>query len=1138
MAFTRDGTRLVTGGASRGASVVVWDVKTGERLLGIHGAGFVSSLAISPDGKRIASTGHTGRLGENPTPRTVVWDAHTGKELFAITNEHTGERPCVAFSPDGKRLATGTLVGKGENAVGGVQFWDPRTGAKIGEPLIGPSEGFGQLTFSPDGKTLAAASWGRETFVVLWDVETRQKRAVLGTRRGSQLIRSLAFSPDSSRLAWVTGNEWTPGIAEHLLWDAATGQRIGSLRTDDRLAWVAFAVNGASLATVSLDGDFRMWKLPALEKASGFGVEFRFPTMVPSAALSPDGKALFLGTGSPHALAPLAADLGTIRIFDALTGRERLAPEKEAQRARDEAAEAARLAAGIKTRMQREEQEKQQLAKLSPEARTRLERADRHAAYLRYALEINLAHQAIERGQLAAARTLLEQHIPRPAEPDLRGFEWHHLWRQCQFHQGALQQRDSICASWQGSGPRLSPDGKTLAVATVEHDVNLWDVARGKQFATLRMPGPIWHLAFSPDSKALLTAGGKDRRPLLRLPASPKKDDPSAREASLWEVSTGKRLTKFDSSKVAVGCVAFTADGKSVAIGDWQGSVHVHDTASGKLSASFAVDIDWAEALAFSPDGKELAVGGLTGRLVIWNLATREPLTLREGKPNIPISSLQFDRSGTTLYVTEGNWPDNYASRRWSRDRLGTWTATREWKQVHRLALSPSGKRLALSGWHGIVQWDESEDREIGRIVPRVTGEGLDSELAFAPDSKTLLVHAHDIRGQPEYILFDADTGRRLDALDIPLSLLNPSLIHLDTGGRMTAIGGDRGNGKRMLTVLRATLGQAVRTRRFDEPQTAARITSLAFSPDGERLAVSNSASLFVWDWRTDKQSKTQQFGNQPISSVRFSASGTAVLSADPSGVGIWDSDTLKQKARIKAYSGSIGADGKTVYVARGEHTVEHFAAEDGKPIPALASRDAGQPDRAEDLRSGSVFPSPAGKWVVGPGPILFDAAAGKEIKRWLRNPVPVHFLFTADEKSLLTTDPKGTLTILNLPELTERHVVPQGGIALALSPDSRTALVRQDNGRLVLFDVISGTTHGALSSSSGEVGQVVFTPDGKSLVLGCTDGTLRFCCPVTGAQRLSLRAHGGPITALAISTDTSTLASGSDETVSVRPVR
>jgi len=822
-------------------------------------------------------------------------------------------------------------------------------------------------------------------------------------------------------------------------------------------------------------------------------------------------------------------------MFDIANGRERLSPEKEVQRAKDEADEALRLAASMKARIQREEKERQELASLSPAIRSKMERASATASNLHYAMHLNQAEQAIEHGDLPAAKALLEQHIPRAANSDLRTFEWHYLWQQCQFQKLELEQQEAICASWQGAQPRLSPDGKTVAVTTVEHEVNLWDAATGKQYATLKMPGSVWHVAFSPDSKYVMTTGGKDRNPLKTYPPTPENDDPSSREAMLWEVNTAKRMAKFDGSKIAIACIAIADDGKAAAIGDWQGTVRVYAVPSGKMTASLQCGADAVNTLAFSPDGAQLAIGGLKGTLHLWELVTGKETKLDQNKDKKPINSIQFDRRGKSVYVTSGDWSNNYAIRRWVRNELNQWTQTREWKQAHRLAMSPNGMRLAISGWHGIALWDEAEDREVARIVPRVSGDGLDSQIAFAPDGKTLLVHAHRIRGQPEYALFDAESGGRLRAADKLLSEYDAAIIHLQNSGKFTAVAGARNGRERSQVLLHTTLGPAARSRKYDEPRDIASILSLAFSPDGQRLAVSNHASVFVWHLQSDDQRKIFQSNIRPVRTVQFSADGKSVLSSDPSGVKIWDADTSRQRAHIKANYGSIGADGASVFVTKGEHTISVFAAGDGKANGSMSPMGVKRPTKDESTPDqGNVITSAGGKYVIGLGPLRFDATAKKELKRWTRDPIPLRFNFTPDEKTLVTTDRKGTLTVWELPELKERHIVPKGGVALALSPNNQTAVLAQDNGAIVLFDLVFGITLARLDGMSASIEQITFSPNGKSLATGNSDATLRFWCPLTGAQRLILRLHSGAATSMAFSPDGTMLATGSDATVTV----
>jgi WD40 repeat protein len=201
-AFSPDGRRLARPTTDR--KVLLWDTSAGRAAFSFPApAGrWACGVAFSPDGKLLAaSSGNFNDYRDSRPADIAVWDTATGKEVHTLKG-HRNDVDAVAFSPDGKRLASG-----GRDAV--LKLWDVDAGTQVRE-FKGHTGIIQCLAFSPDGKTLASGSWDQS--VRLWDLATGRQVLALDERRGG--LRGVQSSPDGNRVVAVGGDN-----AVHV-WDA------------------------------------------------------------------------------------------------------------------------------------------------------------------------------------------------------------------------------------------------------------------------------------------------------------------------------------------------------------------------------------------------------------------------------------------------------------------------------------------------------------------------------------------------------------------------------------------------------------------------------------------------------------------------------------------------------------------------------------------------------------------------------------------------------------------------------------------------------------------------------------------------------------------------------------------------------
>jgi RNA polymerase sigma factor (sigma-70 family) len=216
LAFSPDGKWVaVAGGGATGANasggtIALYDRATGELRRELRGhLTAVVELTFAPDSQTLFSRGQvhfglrSGDPGDDERKHVRAWDVATGKQRRSIGD---GSYPnAMTLAPDGRTVA---VVGRSERT---VFLLEALTGGQRGEVTADKNNMTFEVAFSPDGRTLATADMGGA--VRLWELPSCREIGRLEGHRG--WVQTVAFSPDGTRL--VSGGLDTTG----LVWDVS-----------------------------------------------------------------------------------------------------------------------------------------------------------------------------------------------------------------------------------------------------------------------------------------------------------------------------------------------------------------------------------------------------------------------------------------------------------------------------------------------------------------------------------------------------------------------------------------------------------------------------------------------------------------------------------------------------------------------------------------------------------------------------------------------------------------------------------------------------------------------------------------------------------------------------------------------------
>jgi WD40 repeat protein len=540
----------------------------------------------------------------------------------------------------------------------------------------------------------------------------------------------------------------------------------------------------------------------------------------------------------------------------------------------------------------------------------------------------------------------------------------------------------------------------------------------------------------------------------------------------IWQALTHRpEATLADPSRGGVFSVAFSPDGRTIAIADGVGSVRIYGLANHRLLGEASPDLrDLAIRVIFSPDGRELAAATLTGRIRVWPLVGDRPAGTPMTLTDPTVRSIAFS-SDSRLLAGVGN--DGHI-RAWT---VGGWALAVDRNvggHLYALAFRPHTHELAVGGRGGqVALWDPATPRTVQPVGASVAPI---QDLAF---------------------------NRAGNLLASAVSNGTVRIIDLAHRVPTTVLGGHTGV-----------------------------VTGVAFSPTGSLLAAS-STDRTVMLWNPSAPHRFGTALGPPagaVSEVAFSRDGGTLASATYNrGVELWNAATGAPigsaiPGSLGARSVSLSPDGQLIAFGtqRGTAGVGNLKAA-GRPAPPIYQRRrdtifavAFSPD--SQLLAFAGYDGTLGVWHRANGTVTYLPASPH---------VPVYALaFSRDGRTLASGGDDRSIRLWDVVRGVQTGVLTgdtDAIFSLAFSPDGQMLASGSADDSVRLWRV-SGPGGPAeigvpLTGHHEFVRSVAFSPDGQTLVSGSTDKTVRFWDVASGSEAgQPLSVGSGSVEAVAFS--------------------
>ncbi|KAG8732043.1 hypothetical protein FRC10_001282 [Ceratobasidium sp. 414] len=586
----------------------------------------VDSVAFSPDGRRMA----TGC--RDNTVR--IWDTETGAAVLNPLRGHLNPVKCAVFSPNGRRI-----VSCSDDRT--IRVWDAETGSEVCPPLKGHSGIVRSVAFSPNGQRIASCS--ADQTVRVWDAETG--KILLGPLDGhSDRVMSVAFSRDGR---YIASGSFDKTIR---VWDAEIGAVVhGPLRGhSDQVSSVAFSFDDSLIVSGSADFTLIIWDAKTGTRKLG---PLRGHTeLVQSVAFSPDDRHILSGSAD-----------GTVRFWDVESGCELVGQP-------------------------RSHSDRVWCVAFSPDGR-RVASASGDKTVQIWDAEPGVAVQSAPRRQSAAVYSVAFSSDGRL----IVAGSGDHLLRIWDAATGGAVREPLSGHTDLVMSVAFSHDGCRLASGSMDQTLRIWELETG---VTILGPlqghsNSVLSVAFSPDDR-LIASGSLDVR--------------------IWDAETGAPyIQPLTGHSGGVRSVVFSPDGSTLISGSHDKTVRAWDANTGaSLLGPMRGHSGQVAAVAFSPDGKCIASGSVDRTVRLWDAETGAILHTLRGHSDF-VQSVAFSHNSRLVVSCSGD----QTVRIWD---VATGTSVLKPLRGHShsvrsVAFSPDGLRIVSGSDDATLRmWDANQN--------------------------------------------------------------------------------------------------------------------------------------------------------------------------------------------------------------------------------------------------------------------------------------------------------------------------------------------------------------------------------------------------------------------------------------------